>query len=42
MLIDWCLTPTLTIFQPYRGVKKKYKINPFYLLILYRIVRIII
>jgi len=19
-LIDWCLTPTLAIFQPYRGV----------------------
>jgi len=23
-LIDWCLTPTLTIFQLYRGVNKFY------------------
>jgi hypothetical protein len=21
-LIDWCLTPTLAVFQPYRGVSK--------------------
>jgi len=20
-LIDWCLTPTLAVFQPYRGVR---------------------
>jgi len=25
LLIDWCLTPTLTVFQLYRGVNKVYK-----------------
>jgi len=24
-LIDWCLTPTLEVFQLYRGVEKKNK-----------------
>ena len=23
-LIDWCLTPTLAVFQLYRGVHKSY------------------
>ena len=24
MKIDWCLTPTLAVFQPYRAVNKYY------------------
>jgi len=25
-LIDWCLTPTLSVFQLYHGVNKLYKL----------------
>jgi len=29
IMIDWCLTPTLAVFQLYRGVNKFYILNNY-------------